>query len=181
MLTYTSLGGAAVSLQNSAKSLLIFPEKAEGNADLILLGVSEEEPKEGVISWPGEYDYDGVAIRGIGHDEGKRVSYSVEIDGIRSAFLSSPLREWTDHELELLGDVDVLFIPADNAKLAQKITDEVDPRVLIPVLTKDKETFEELLNACGAKSSEQVSEYKVKGKGTLPAEGREVVVLKAKK
>jgi len=181
MLTFTSLGGQTIRCVNGGKALVVFADKAEGKEDIFLLGNPEEEPTEGTISWPGEYDYDGVAIRGIGHGEGDKVSYVLEIDEICIAFLASPLKEWTDYELELLGDVDVLFLPADDAKIAQKLIDLIDPRALIPLQTKDKETFEEVLDKCGAKDKAPESEYKVKGRSSLPVEGRDVVILKSKK
>lgn len=180
MLTFTSLGGGAVRCIDGGKAILAFPSKPSGK-DINLLSVPEETPQEGVISWPGEYDLDQVAIRGIGHDEGKKVSYSVEVEGVRCAFLSSPLHDWSDHELELLGDVDVLCIPADDVKLAQKIIDEVDPRVLIPLPTKNEDTFSELLRVCGAQGKESQDDYKLKSKASLPMEGREVVILTSRK
>lgn len=81
--------------------------------------------------------------------------------------------------MELLGDIDILCLPADDAKLAQKFIDEVDPRVLIPLPTKDEATFVELLKAVGAQDKDIESEYKLKG--GLPVEGREVVILKPSK
>jgi hypothetical protein len=169
-------------MQSGKKTLRVFPEKnAIKGADFALLSKPEEGEDNAVISWPGEYDIDGLAIRGIGHDEGQKVSYVVESDNVRSAFLSSPLHEWSDHDLELLGNIDVLCIPADDVKLAQKLIDEIDPRVLIPLPTKDKTTFDDLLKNCGAKGAETVSDYKIKSKSSLPTEGRDLVVLKAGK
>ncbi|MBU2213456.1 hypothetical protein KJ996_02360, partial [Patescibacteria group bacterium] len=150
MLTFTSLGNQTIHIKNGGKTLVVFPEKDE-RADIMLLAHPEEEPKEGTISWPGEYDYDGVAVRGMGHGEGQKVSYIIEIEGMRIALLASPLEDLGDYELELLGDIDILFLPADDAKLGQKLIDQLDPRALIPLPTKDKETFEELLDKCGAK------------------------------
>ena len=161
--------------------MTIFPDKAEGKADLFLLKSPEEEPTEGNISWPGEYDFGGVAVRGIGHGEGDKISYAVEIEGIRMAFLASPLQELNDYELEIFGDIDILFLPADDAKIAQKMIDQIDPRALFPLMTKDKDTFEEVLKKCGAQDNGPESEYKVKSRGSLPSEGREVVILKPKK
>jgi hypothetical protein len=49
---------------------------------------------------------------------------------------------------------------------------------LVPLATKDDKAFQEVLKICGAVGKEAVDEYKVK---SLPAEGREVVILKAGK
>lgn len=181
MLTYTSLGAATVQLANGKKTLLVFPGKTVPKDVLALRSAPEEQPVAGTISWPGEYDLDGVAIHGIGHGEGSKVSFVVEIDGVRTAFIASPLHDWTDYELELLGEIDVLVLPAEDVKIAQKIIDEVDPRVLIPLPTKEGGDFKELLGICGATGKESVDEYKLKSKSALPAEGREVVVLKPKR
>ena len=95
---------------------------------------------------------------------------------MRCAFLSSPLQEWTDKQLESVGDVDVLALPADDLKLSQKLIDEFDPRVLIILPSKNKDTYDSLAKVVGVKSENIVSEYKLKAQ--LPAEGREVVVLR---
>jgi hypothetical protein len=175
MLVFSSPKGASIRCEWGDKVIVAFPEKAEKADALITLAAKpEEEPQEGVISWPGEYDIQEIAIRGIGQNDGGLVSYSLEMEGVRVAFLPAPLQEWKDHELELLGDIDILILPSNNAKLVQKLVDEIDPRILIPVPNGDKEVYAEILNACGAKNQEPVSEFKAKG---MPAEGREVVVL----
>ena len=176
MITFSSIKGAAVRCEWGDKTIVVFPEKKEKADDLItFLSSPEESPQKGIISWPGEYDIQDIAIRGIGHEDGAQVSFVIELDGVRCGFLSAPLVEWSDYELELLGDIDVLVIPANNPKKVQKLVDEIDPRILIPVQNGDAEAFDEILNVCGAKGQEEVTEHKVKG---LPMEGREVVVLK---
>ncbi len=178
MITITSLGGLSLKCDIDGATVVSFAKKPDEKAKVTLLG-SPEEVVSGVVSWPGEYDIDGLAIRGIGHDEGQRVSFVVDNGKVRTAFVASPLHAWTDHEMELLGDVDVLCLPADDAKLGQKMIDDVDPRILVPLPTKDEETFVDLLKAAGAQDKEIEKEYKLKG--GLPAEGREVVILKPSK
>lgn len=176
MIVLSSPKGATIRCEFGSKAIVVFPEKPEkADALITLLSSPEEVPQEGTISWPGEYDIQEISIRGIGHDDGAQISYVVELDDVRCGFLSSPLQSWSDYELELLGDIDVLVIPADDPKKVQKLVDEIDPRILVPVPNGDASVYDEVLNVCGAKGKEVVSEYKVKG---LPAEGREVVVLK---
>ena len=160
MITITSAGGQAIKVANGKQSFVVFPEKEVKDA-MALLSAPEETPSEATRSWPGEYDHGGVAYRGIGHDEGGKVSWVAEIDGVRCGFIPAPLHEWSDHELELMGDLDVLAVAAEDAKTVQKILDEVDPRVLIPLPTIDKDAFDEVLKVAGAKEKETVSEYKI--------------------
>jgi len=179
MITIHSLGGKTIRCDMDGREIVAFAGKAVEGAKISLLATPADEVESGVISWPGEYDIDGIAVRGIGHEEGKRVSFVVDDSHVRIAFMASPLHDWKSHELELLGDVDILCIPADDAKIAQKIIDEVDPRVLIPLPTTDEQTFVDILKAVGAQGKEIEPEYKLKG--NLPAEGREVVILKPTK
>lgn len=155
------------------KSFAVFPPGAV-QCDLSFFSVPEEECKEQQISWPGEYDIAGMAIRGIGQNEGKQVSYVVSVQGTRCAFLSSPLGEWSDADIAQLGTVDLLVLPGEHAKAVQKLLDAVDPRLLFLLPSKNG-IDREVLKVCGAEGKEHVTEYKLKG--ALPAEGREVVVF----
>lgn len=179
MITVKSLGGKSLWLDVNGVTITAFPKEIDNSSDITLVGNPEEEVTTGVVSWPGEYDIKGVAIRGIGHDEGQRVSFVLDDDKVRIAFISTPLHDWSDNNLQLLGDIDILCLPADDAKIAHKFIDSVDPRVLIPLPTSDEATFVELLKSVGAQDKEIEPEYKLKG--GLPAEGREVVILKPSK
>ncbi|OGJ56884.1 hypothetical protein A3H22_02715 [Candidatus Peribacteria bacterium RIFCSPLOWO2_12_FULL_55_15] len=164
---------AGLVCSGGPKSFAVFPQGAT-DADFSFLSVPEEEPQEGSISWPGEYDIAGMAIRGIGQNEGQQVSYVVSLTGTRCAFISSPLGEWSDADIAYLGNVDLLVLPGENATMVQKLLDAVDPRLLFLLPSKDG-IDREVLKVCGAEGKEHITEYKLKG--ALPAEGREVVVF----
>lgn len=174
MLTFTHFGTLSVRIAGGALPVVSFPDAPESGA-LNLLASPQEFPSREIISWPGEYDVNGITIRGIGRKDGSKVSYLSEIDGIRIVFPVSPLESWTDADLERLGDVHVLVLPAEDPKICQKMIDDIDPRVLILTPATDGSFHQEVLKACGAVGQEHVSEWKLKG--TLPQEGREVVVL----
>jgi len=196
MLTFTALSPTSFKLQNGDATLTVFPDGAKAAKDGIALAALPEAPSslrlrshstgsgpsagqagsgetKGMISWPGEYNMSGISVRGIGHEDGKQVSYVADPDHVRCAFLSDPVKDWTDKQIEAVGDIDVLVLPAADPKVTQKLVDEFDPRVLILLPGKDKEALKAVEKVIGVK--ERVSEYKIKG--TLPAEGREVVVL----
>jgi hypothetical protein len=176
MLTFTSSDGRSLQIETGTKvKLVFFPSKAVAGA-ITLFSKPEEEPVEGTISWPGEYDMGGVSIRGIGQGEGGHVSFVIEAEGLRIAVLSAPLHDWTDHDFALLGNVAILAIQGDDSKLAQKIIEEVDPRVIIP-LASDQSTVNDVLKVIGAVGTAAVPEWKLKG--GLPAEGRQVIVLES--
>ncbi len=174
MLTITSLGGSSVSLTDGTITIVAFPKKPVNDA-ISLLATPEENPKASVLSWPGEYDVSGVAIRGIGQKEGQQVSYLLQIEDLRVAVVSSPVEEWSQEDIERLGDVHVLVLPADDAKHCQTLLEEIDPRLLVLTPAADGKLSADVLKVTGAAGKETVSEYKLKG--ALPQEGREVVVL----
>ena len=174
MLTLSSLGGTGVRIAGGAKNLSVFPAKPNAS-DINLLPAPEEELKEGMVSWPGEYDYAGITVRGIGQMDGQQISYLVEVDSTRCAFPASPLQEWKDEDIEKLGDVHILVLPAENPKLSQELLEDVDPRMLILVPGVGGKIDPEVVKACGATGKEHVSDIKVKG--SFSAEGREVVVM----
>ncbi|OGJ63950.1 hypothetical protein A3C37_02535 [Candidatus Peribacteria bacterium RIFCSPHIGHO2_02_FULL_53_20] len=174
MLTFTSPDGRSLLIETGNKTkLAFFPSKPVVGA-LTFLSKPEEEPGKSIISWPGEYDINGVSIRGIGQKEGGHVSYVIEAEEVRIAILPAPLHDWTDHELEVLGDVAIMAIQGDDPKIAQKIIEEVDPRVIIP-LASEKSSANDVLKIIGAVGTAAVPEWKLKG--GLPAEGRQVIVL----
>jgi hypothetical protein len=174
MLTFTHLSGPSIRVTGGGIPVVSFPAKTVDGA-VNLLPSPQEFPSREMLSWPGEYDVAGVTVRGIGQQEGQKVSYAVETDGVRIAFPNSPLEPWEEGDIERLGEVQVLVLPTDDPKLCQTLLDEVDPRVLVLVPGADGTLHPDVLKAAGAVDKEHVSEYKLKG--SLPQEGREVVVF----
>ncbi len=175
MLLFSPLAGPGCSINTGTATLSVFAadrKPGDGKKTLALLSTPEEDDKAGVISWPGEYNELGVSIRGIGHSEGQQVSYLIDSEDARILCVSQPIEDWPQHDIELAGDADVLVAPVTDSKYLQKLIDEIDPRVLI--LLPSKGGTDSMMKALGSKG-ETVSEYKLKG--SLPQEGREVVVL----
>lgn len=174
MLTFSALSESSLKIVGADAPVVVFPESAPKGDGITILSVPlpAEEYNERVISWPGEYNLSGISFRGIGHNDGKQVSYVMTADGIRIGVLSAPLQDWTDTQIESVGDIDVLVLPAGETKLCQKLIDEFDPRILIVLPGKEKGALGAIEKILGSKKTE--SDYKVK---SLPAEGREVVVL----
>lgn len=174
MLTYSLLGPSSVKCTGGTLPVVSFPAKPVDGA-VNLFPAPEETPTRERISWPGEYDVAGITVRGVAQMEGQKVSYMVENDGVRTAFISSPLEDWEAMDIEHFGDIHVLVLPAEDAKKCQTLIDEIDPRVLILIPGADGVVHPDVLKAAGAAGKEVVKEYKQKG--SFPAEGREVVVL----
>ncbi len=172
MVKFSSAKDAACEVTTKELHLLVFPQKLKEGTRAIA-SHPEEEFMKGVISWPGEYDFDGIFFKGIGQSDGSQVSYVADIEGVRCAFVDAPLQEWSDSDIEKLGAVDVLLVMPDKEKAVREFIETVDPRVIIFPGTGDTAA---ILKALG-ESAETVSEIKIQS-GSLPQDTRKVVVLK---
>lgn len=173
MLTLTYSQDTGLKIVGAPATLYAFPQKDQKDG-VSLVAVPEEETREGVVSWPGEYDRSGILVRGVAQDEGRHVSYLVEADGVRFACIASPLKEWDESGLEGFGDVHVLVVPAEQTKISQKLLEEIDPRLVIITPAADGKVDPDALKALGGTGKEETKEYKIKG---LPSESREVLVM----
>lgn len=174
MITITSTK-SGFTFATEQSSFAVFTDSTSEH-QISLQSTPADEPSTEHLSWPGEYDFSGTAITGVGHEGTEAVSYVLQHDQVVCGFMCSPLVDVSDDNLERLGNIDVLVLPAAKGKLVQKIVDEIDPRIVIARLGDNAEENAETLKTLGAEGQEQVSNYKVK---SLPNEGRETVVFKA--
>ena len=175
MIVFSSSPGSACTVTSGKLSFQVFADEPKGD-EWALRSHPEEVMRKKVICWPGEYDFDGMTLRGVGQEGGRQISYVGHIDGVRCGFIDTPVLEWTDADQRQLGDIDILVIAADNPKKVAALVEIIDPRAVVLFGVKDGD-LPGTAKAVGAKSLEPVGEFKVKP-GTLPAEAREVVVLK---
>ena len=147
--------------------------------------------KEGgpfVISGPGEYEMDGLAIDGIpsfhdgagGKKLGRNTIYKVKMEEITLCHLGDfGEAELRPETLEAIGEVDVLFLPVGgkdvlDAEGAAKVLNQIEPKIAIPMhFSKPGEFLEEL----GEKTLQAEEKFTFKKK-ELGAEGTKVVLLK---
>lgn len=176
-----------------------------GKADIVLVthdhydhnnvGALSGEPM--VISGPGEYDIKGILIKGVGafHDakEGKergRVTIFVaDIEGIRICHLGDfGQEELTQEQLGTIGNVDILMVPVGgvytiDAEGAQKIINQIEPAVIIPMhyslpgLSVKLEKVNEFLKVMGEKSLETLVKLTIKKKD-INLDATKIAVMK---
>ncbi len=175
MMTFLASPGTACSVKTEQTTFDVFPETVPKDTWCLLSHPEENLNNKKALSWPGEYDFAGITVRAVGQEDGKQVTYACATGGIRAAFVDTPVLDWTDAQLEKLGDVDVLVIAADNPKKVTALVEAVDPRIVILFETKTGD-LAGVAKACGLATFEPVSELKAKP-STLPTDSRQVVVL----
>ncbi|MFA5130809.1 MAG: MBL fold metallo-hydrolase [Patescibacteria group bacterium] len=147
-----------------------------------------------MINCAGEYDFKGVLIEGIDsyHDDkkgaelGGNIMYRIEIDDISVAHLGDLGDVLDNAQIEKLIGTDVLLIPVGgtytlDAKKAVEVISQIEPRIVIPMHYKTKDSKIELdsidkfIKELGLTPS---YEEKLKiSKKDLPSEDMELVIL----
>ena len=149
-----------------------------------------------IIEGPGEYEAKGIFFQGVHswHDEkegterGENTIYTIKAEGLRLCHLGDfGQRELSEEQLEVIDEVDILMVPVGgkytiDAKGAQKVISQIEPKIVIPMhyqIPKLKIKLDGLdffLKAMGAKSIEPQTKLIIKKKDLT--EGMKIVVLK---
>ncbi len=149
-----------------------------------------------LIEEPGEYEINGVHIKGIpafhdniqGEKRGDIIIYLIETEDIKICHLGDfGQKELTSEQLDQLGDVDILVVPVGgvytiDAKGASKIISQIEPKLVIPMhyqipkLKLKLNSLEQFLKEIGSSAIEPQKKLKVKS-FNLPKEKMEIAVL----
>ena len=101
------------------------------------------EPR--VLSGPGEYEIRGVLITGVAtfHDaeggkaHGRNTVYVLQMDDLRLCHLGDLGHVLSTEQVDEIGTVDVLFVPARGSVLepakAAEVVSQIEPSVIIPM------------------------------------------------
>ena len=98
-----------------------------------------------VFSTPGEYEYNGVMVRGVmtplvegAPYEHRNVAYTIELDGVSVCHLGDLSRPLANRQLDDLKPVDVVLMPAGgnctvSMDHALQVVQDLDPRIVVPM------------------------------------------------
>lgn len=208
ILTY--LGGEFVKVQFGEITLAFNPPSKESKlkaarfgADIVLISlahpdfngvetVTHGERKPFVISSPGEYEIQGVVVRGFATESlygGAALintAYIIALEGMKLCFLgalSSP--ELPPTLKEALDDIDVLFVPIGGQGVlspsqAEKLSVALEPRLIIPIHCEglgEQNALKQFLKEAGEEKTTPQDKLTLKKKDLEGKEG-EVIVLK---
>ncbi|MBT3231015.1 MBL fold metallo-hydrolase [Candidatus Uhrbacteria bacterium] len=141
------------------------------------------------ITHAGEYEVRGIFVKGITapkKDEPSHTIYKITLEDVRIGFLGGLDRKLKDVELEALGEIDVLIVPAGgksvmDSSIASEVVSQVEPRLVIPSyidVKGAKEKFADVKDFCKeiGCASEEVNKAKI-SKSTLPQEDMKMMIL----
>lgn len=185
-----------------SKSIGLRPPKIKDDVVLVshdhddhVGGLDDPNPEALIVRGPGEYEKQGIAIRGItsfhdkseGTQRGPNTIYVIRAEDLTMCHLGDVGQaELTDHQVEEIGDVDVLFVPVGgtytlDAKEAAHVIGQIEPKIVVPMHYKVKDLQldidgpEKFVKELGI-SAEKVEKLKV-AKKTLPTEEMKLVVF----
>lgn len=131
---------SSLSIPRSSADIALIPLSLPDFNGVDSVSHSGKEPF--VVDGPGEYEIDGIMIRGFvseGPHGSPNTVYAVHWDDIsfcHAGALTAPTLP--GDALESLGDIDVLFIYLDeeaglHARDAQKLVKQIEPHIIIPL------------------------------------------------
>ena len=193
----TYLGHASFLLQFGKTAVLVDPyspkstgfEAKKVKPDLITVSNTSDEhkyladyPSVAVFDLPGEYEKNGVYMRGIatfrdndsGKQRGKNIVFKFEWEGKSVLHLGDLGHMLNAEALEEIGSVDVLLLPIGghhglDLDVAMKLLNKLECQVCIPMLYRSEEhaesfmslhTLEDFFKKLGNSVSEAVKTYK---------------------
>ena len=209
-MTITWYGQSCFRLEAKEGSILIDPfDKEIGlkppriKDDVVLVthqhhdhnAIADANPEAFIIQNPGEYENHGIAIRGIqsfhdnkeGTERGLNTIYVLKAEDLNICHLGDLGHVLTDHQVEDIGDIDILMIPVGgtytiDAKTAVEVINQIEPKIVIPMhykvdasLNKVLDGPEKFMKELGL-TPEKVEKYKI-AKKSLPVEEIKLVMF----
>jgi hypothetical protein len=146
----------------------------------------EDHKKVFNVFHAGEYEVGGVAVAGVDatrKDGTAHTIYRFDIEGVKVGFLGAIDRTLSEKEIEGLGPIDILILPAGGknvltASQAAEVVAQIEPRMVIPSYVDggdDYGTPDALKRELGC-PTEEVNKLKIVKSG-LPEEDMKLVIF----
>ena len=157
--------------------------------------VEDASPQTMIIDGPGEYEKQGILVRGIqsfhdksgGKERGLNTIYVIKAEDMAICHMGDFGQDkFEEHQLEEIGDVDILMIPVGGKytidyKEAVNVISQIEPKIVIPMhykvkdLNIDLEGPEKFLKEIGL-IPEKTDKLKISRK-TLPVEETKLILF----
>jgi hypothetical protein len=179
---------ASVKFKNTAATLVV--QSHEGKDTDNLSAVESEHPEERkkpfYIAHAGEYEVQDVFVTGVEarkKDGTDHTLYRFDAEGMRIAFLGALDRALTEKEIDALGPIDILIVPAGGkdvltASAAAEVVSQIEPRIVIASYAQGEDgygTADALKRELGC-ASEDATKLKIT-RAQLPEEDMKMVLF----
>ncbi len=152
--------------------------------------VSRGDKEPFAVSGPGEYEIQGIFVKGIAgeslYDGEKRIntSYIVTLEGMNLCFLGALSKDLSNEAKESFGEVDILFVPIGGEGVltsndAYKLAVSIEPKIIIPMhygVIGAKDALKNFLKEGGEDGVKPIEKLTLKKKDLEGKEG-DIVLL----
>jgi len=145
-------GQVSILIDPFSKEIGLKPPKPKDNIVMVSHNhydhnnIEELAPETFLINTPGEYERNGIYIRGIpsfhdkaeGKERGLNTIFVIKAEEMTVCHLGDVGHELTDKQIEEIGDVDILMIPVGGKytidfKEAVEAINQIEPKIIIPM------------------------------------------------
>ncbi|MBL7022408.1 MBL fold metallo-hydrolase [Patescibacteria group bacterium] len=193
-------GQTSIKIQDNGVTIAIDPYKEAAirsprmAADILLLTSDKLKSAASAISGdkftidsPGEYEAKGIFINGVSNNGSGQTFFFLDINGLTVGHLGNISKgELSSKQLEMFENVDILLMPVgEDAKISSKLVNQIEPKILIPMLykipkVKDKlDTLDNFTKQVGVKA-ESMDKLVIKKKD-IPQEDMQMIILTPQK
>jgi len=174
-------GKTSFTLKNDESIIEI--DSSTKDSDSVLVFTSKQENSSSIFDWPGEYEAGGVGFTGVAYKKGddtEGIIYNFDVNHIRVCHLAYISDELSEEELEQIGSVDILLLPIGedgtvNAKKAVKVVEQIEPRIIIPMLFSEI-NLTEFKKEMGIVELEAIEKLDIK-RSSLPSDEMKCILL----
>ncbi|MFA6023802.1 MAG: MBL fold metallo-hydrolase [Candidatus Gracilibacteria bacterium] len=153
--------------------------------------LAEVDGNPKVLDWPGEFEVCSVAIESINLLAENLNIFIFAIDGIKICHLSALSHELSEELVNQIGEVDILMVPVGGAevldgKLAQKVVEAIEPRMVIPMFFAATDTKlgiggpADFLKAMGKTEVIPAEKFSINSRASLPEDRMDFALLAPK-
>jgi len=169
-----------------AASIIVTSHEGDDTGNRAAIIAEHEGSKPFVVEHAGEYEVRGMFVTGIDapkKDKTPHTIYRFDAEGMRVGFLGALDRTLTEKELEALGPIDILIVPAGGKDVlaatgATEVIAQIEPRLVVPSYVTTEAGYGDVsaLKRELSGSSEEVSKLKIARAG-LPEEDMKLVII----
>ena len=194
-------GQVSVLIDPFSKEIGLRPPKIKDNLVLITHqhydhnNISEIGPETFIIDGPGEYEKQGISVKGIssfhdksqGKERGLNTIYIIKAEDLTVCHMGDFGQDKLDEsQFEAVGDIDILMVPIGGKytidyKEAMEVISQIEPKIIIPMhykikgLEVDIAGPDKFLKEIGL-TPEKVDKFKI-AKKNMPVEETKLVVF----
>lgn len=119
------------SFEFRADATVVIDPPSPRPADLTLY-TSRQKGEHCLVNGPGEYEIGGILVVTAAAARSPNLTHAIGLASLNLVHLGARIEPLHERDLEAIGKVDILLLPADELPTAQKAVGILEPRIVLP-------------------------------------------------